>query len=342
MNDQDRSPRLNRGRERGFFELYGADPERAAAIVFGRRTRLDRRGFLKGAGLASLGAALGAIVPFARHLPSWLVPVAFGAETDWVLHLSGAGLTVLNDRPINAETPAHLLDDNITPSSLHFVRNNGLMPEHVDSSEWRLNVDGDVIRPTTFSIRDLRRNFPLVKAALLLECGGNGRAGYNPPARGNQWTTGAVANSYWTGVRYRDVLNAVGIKPVQNHRAHHRARLAQPTRQGRCAAFAFCELQPHRAQDSTQRRRGHPRRKTHRRERHPVLHGDSERKEAETHPIFHAREKRRSGINCDHQGTTSAVHPSGIFGVRRGGVGVWKIKIARRPRDADELEENFE
>ena len=221
MNDQDRSPRLNRGRERGFFELYGADPERADAIVFGRRTRLDRRGFLKGAGLASLGAALGAIVPFARHMPSGLVPVAFGAETDWVLQLSGAGLTVLNDRPINAETPAHLLDDGITPSSLHFVRNNGLMPEHVDSSEWRLNVDGDVIRPTTFSIRDLRRNFPLVKAALLLECGGNGRAGYNPPARGNQWTTGAVANSYWTGVRYRDVLNAVGLKPSAIYTGHY-------------------------------------------------------------------------------------------------------------------------
>jgi len=221
MNDQDRSPRLNRGRERGFFELYGADPERADAIVFGRRTPLDRRGFLKGAGLASLGAALGAIVPFARHMPSGLVPVAFAAETDWVLQLSGAGLTVLNDRPINAETPAHLLDDGITPSSLHFVRNNGLMPEHVDSSEWSLNVDGDVIRPTTFSIRDLRRNFPLVKAALLLECGGNGRAGYNPPARGNQWTTGAVANSYWTGVRYRDVLNAVGLKPSAIYTGHY-------------------------------------------------------------------------------------------------------------------------
>ena len=46
MNHQDRSPRLNRGRERGFFELYGADPERADAIVFGRRTPFDRRGFL--------------------------------------------------------------------------------------------------------------------------------------------------------------------------------------------------------------------------------------------------------------------------------------------------------
>ena len=37
-------------------------------------------------------------------------------------------LVILNDRPINAETPAHLLNDPITPSDLFFVRNNGIPP----------------------------------------------------------------------------------------------------------------------------------------------------------------------------------------------------------------------
>jgi DMSO/TMAO reductase YedYZ molybdopterin-dependent catalytic subunit len=45
----------------------------------------------------------------------------------------------------------------------------------------------------------------------VLECGGNGRSEFNPPASGNQWTTGAVGCPAWTGVRLRDVLEACGI-----------------------------------------------------------------------------------------------------------------------------------
>ncbi|MEL6675674.1 MAG: sulfite oxidase, partial [Bacteroidota bacterium] len=47
---------------------------------------------------------------------------------------------------------------------------------------------------------------------LTLECGGNGRAEFNPPAKGNQWTTGAVGCPEWTGVRLKEVLEAVGLK----------------------------------------------------------------------------------------------------------------------------------
>jgi DMSO/TMAO reductase YedYZ molybdopterin-dependent catalytic subunit len=45
-----------------------------------------------------------------------------------------------------------------------------------------------------------------------LECGGNGRSEFNPTAKGNQWSTGAVGCASWTGVRLADVLNDVGIK----------------------------------------------------------------------------------------------------------------------------------
>ena len=207
--------------ERSLQELYTADPERADSIIFDRRVPLGRRGFLKGAGLISMSATIGAIIPFSRHMPSGLVPVALADERDWVNSLTQAGLRILNDRPINAETPAHLLNDNITPTHLHFVRNNGLMPDELDKREGRLRIDGEVMRPTTFSIKELRNNFHTVKVALLVECGGNGRAAYNPPARGNQWTTGAVANAYWTGVRYRDLLNAVGVKPTAVYTAHY-------------------------------------------------------------------------------------------------------------------------
>lgn len=35
-------------RERGFFELYRDDPERADALIFGRKAGVGRSGFLKG------------------------------------------------------------------------------------------------------------------------------------------------------------------------------------------------------------------------------------------------------------------------------------------------------
>ena len=38
------------------FELYAKDPELADTLVFGRVSHTDRRGFLKGAGLATMGA----------------------------------------------------------------------------------------------------------------------------------------------------------------------------------------------------------------------------------------------------------------------------------------------
>ena len=56
--------------------------------------------------------------------------------------------------------------------------------------------------------------------ALTIECGGNGRAFFDPPASGNQWTYGAVACSEWTGVRLRDVLEAAGVQDGVVYTAH--------------------------------------------------------------------------------------------------------------------------
>lgn len=209
-------------RERGLFELY-EDPERADAVIFSRRSKSDRRGFLKGAGLGALAAALGAGIPYARFMPSGLIPAALADESGWVTLLATDGLTVLNDRPINAETPAHLLDDDITPNHRHFVRNNGIMPEVERGRSWHFTIEGAVSNPMTFGLNNLSRQFEVVQKALQLECGGNGRAGFNPPARGNQWTTGAIGNAMYTGVRLADVLKAAGVKAESVYTAHYSA-----------------------------------------------------------------------------------------------------------------------
>ncbi|TDF35405.1 molybdopterin containing oxidoreductase [Alteromonadaceae bacterium M269] len=198
----------------GIHELYGSDPDNADLKLWGRKTdTLTRRGFLRNSGLSALSAAIGASIPFARFMPAGLIPAAF-ADSTQPFKLEGKdGLTILNDHPINAETPAHLLDDKITPASRLFVRNNGIPPEVKDTSNWQLEIGGESCeRPQSFSIEELKSKFKHYTYQLQLECGGNGRSEYNPPAKGNQWTTGAVGCPEWTGVRLRDVLKHCGVK----------------------------------------------------------------------------------------------------------------------------------
>lgn len=202
---------------KGLFELYEQDPDKADRLVFGRETNADRRGFLRGAGLATMGAMVGASIPFHKNVPANFIPIALADQGE----IAGKdGLTLLNDRPLNAETPPHLLDDPITPTSRHFIRNNGVPPENTGADGWQLTVDGLVDNPMTMSIDDLKKKFEVVTLALTLECGGNGRAFFNPPAKGNQWTYGAVGCSEWTGVRLSDVLKAAGVKDNVVYTAH--------------------------------------------------------------------------------------------------------------------------
>jgi len=179
----------------------------------------NRRGFLRGSGL-TMSALVGASIPFASNLPEGFIPVAV-ADTD--MFNGKDGLTVLNDRPANAETPPHLLNDNITPTNRHFIRNNGNPPENMSPDGWVLTIDGLVDNPMKLTIDDLKSKFEVVTAALAIECGGNGRGFFDPPAKGNQWTLGAVACSEWTGVRFADVLKAAGVKDNVIYTAHEGA-----------------------------------------------------------------------------------------------------------------------
>ena len=201
-------------KRRGLHELYSGDPIAADAQIFGRKSdTVSRRGFLRGSGLVAMSAAVGASIPFAGHLPAGLIPAAL-AQTDTPFEIPGKeGLIVLNDRPVNAETPAHLLDDDVTPARHLFVRNNGVPPLNVNASEWTLEVGGESAgRTLSFSIDELKRMFKHYTYRLQLECGGNGRSEFVPPAAGNQWSTGAVGCPEWTGVRLKDVLQHVGIR----------------------------------------------------------------------------------------------------------------------------------
>ena len=203
-------------KQRGIHELYSADPDAADAELWGRQPDpMTRRGFLTRGSLAAMSAAVGASIPFAHLMPGGLIPAAL-AQSDEPFELPGKdGLIVLNDRPLNAETPAHLLDDRVTPASRLFVRNNGVPPvtEGIDVDAWELTFGGESVeREVTLTIGDLKSMFEHHTYQLQLECGGNGRSEFVPPASGNQWSTGAVGCPEWTGVRLRDVLEHVGLR----------------------------------------------------------------------------------------------------------------------------------
>jgi len=172
-------------------------PAPAGVFSFGRP--LSRRGFLEVSGLATFSA---------------LIPAAL-AQSGAATEIPGkSGLIVLNDRPLNVETPAHLLDDRITPAQYMFVRNNGVTPpfENLDADGWVLEIAGEsCLRPQSLTLAELKSIFPAHTLQLQIECAGNGRSEYYPPTTGNQWTNGAIACPEWTGVRLADVLEHCGI-----------------------------------------------------------------------------------------------------------------------------------
>ncbi len=194
---------------------------------------LSRRGLLGAVGLASAATAVGMAIPFGRNLRDGWVPAALAED---VPGMNGKdGLKVLNNRPLNAETIAHMLDDPITPTARHFIRNNGIPPEDVDADSWTLTIDGLVDKPLKLTIADLKKQFEVVEYALQVECGGNGRSAFDPPARGNQWSTGAIACAKWKGVRLADVLKAAGVKSNAVYTAHVSADTHLSGKEGKLA-----------------------------------------------------------------------------------------------------------
>ncbi|MGB3553457.1 MAG: sulfite oxidase [Jannaschia sp.] len=205
-------------------EIAGSDGIETETEARERDGAQSRRSFLRTTGLTTFGAMVGMHVPFERGIPSGLVPAAMAQGMEEDLMADKQGLILLNDRPINAETPAHLLDDDVTPYKRLFVRNNGLVPDTAldqDAEGWTLTVDGEVETPLELSLADLKERFEVVTSRLVLECGGNGRAYFNPGASGNQWTTGAVGCPEWTGVRLSDVLQAAGVKDSAVYTGHY-------------------------------------------------------------------------------------------------------------------------
>src|SRR5262245_22982694 len=161
-----------------------------------RRDLLSLAARAGGVGLAGLTSPLGRLLAQAAK-PS-LPP---GKEK----------LIVRSVRPPDYETPVALLDSWITPIEHFYVRSHLPAPGGVEAATWTLSSDGEVNAPASLTLDDLRK-MAAATVTSTLECAGNGRAFFDPPVAGIQWTKGAVGTARWSGVRLADVLKRVGVK----------------------------------------------------------------------------------------------------------------------------------
>ncbi|NVJ89685.1 MAG: sulfite oxidase [Flavobacteriaceae bacterium] len=185
---------------------------------------MERRSFVKKATLGVFATLLGTDIVYGAKMLEGYKPLGLQEPDPFKLFKKNKEMVVLNDKPWNIEPKAHLLDDKVTPNAAMFIRNNGKIPYEIDAEKWTLTIDGESVKKQkTYSLQDLKTNFKHYTYQLTIECGGNGRSEFNPPAKGNQWTLGAVHCASWTGVRLKDILADVGIKDDAVYIGYHAA-----------------------------------------------------------------------------------------------------------------------
>jgi sulfane dehydrogenase subunit SoxC len=109
----------------------------------------------------------------------------------------------------NHGMPLEALSYDVTPVGMHYLLIHYDVPR-VDASTWRLEVDGNVARPLSLSLDDLRAR-ETVSADITFECAGNGRALLDPRPISQPWVLEAVGTGAWTGAPLAALLADAGI-----------------------------------------------------------------------------------------------------------------------------------
>jgi DMSO/TMAO reductase YedYZ molybdopterin-dependent catalytic subunit len=133
-------------------------------------------------------------------------------HADHADHADSSPLVVVTTDPFNAETRLDAQMGVLTPNPAFYVRDHFSMPR-IDPSDWRLTLDGEVTRPLALTYYELRA-LPSHTLLVTLECAGNGRRAFEPPAEGEPFGYGVASTAEWTGVPLRTVLEAAGPRPT--------------------------------------------------------------------------------------------------------------------------------
>src|SRR2546429_392815 len=164
---------------------------------------ISRRDFL-----ARISAAMVA-TSAVRPLLAW-------SSTEAVSVPGKDGMILRSFRFLDLEMPTEYCNSWLTPVSHFFIRNHMHEPSTLDPEEWRLRISGEVERPFTLSLAELRK-FESHDVTNTLECAGNGRAFQKPHVPGVQWQRGAVGTARFAGPRLRAVLVRGRPKEAAEH-----------------------------------------------------------------------------------------------------------------------------
>lgn len=124
------------------------------------------------------------------------------------------------DAAFNGGSPLDLLvQGNVTPKELFFVRNHGTIPS-INDKAFRLKINGWVVSPLELSLDDLKSQFSYRTLTATLQCAGNRRrelADAAPIDDQLSWGCEAIGNAVWGGVSLAEVLAVAGVKPEARH-----------------------------------------------------------------------------------------------------------------------------
>jgi sulfite dehydrogenase (cytochrome) subunit A len=171
---------------------------------------LDRREWMKRAGIAALATGFGSVKALA--LDTVTLPFENG-ERPLVQYPQKRPMIGLTSRPPQLETPFSIFNDGpITPNNAFFVRYHlAGVPLDIDPDKFTLEVKGKVNKPLKLSLKDIRK-LRSVELVAVNQCSGNSRGFFNPRVAGGQLGNGAMGNARWHGVPLKTVLDMAGVQ----------------------------------------------------------------------------------------------------------------------------------
>lgn len=117
--------------------------------------------------------------------------------------------------PLNREPDLQtLISSFITTKDLKPYDRNHCPHPIISATTHKVIVDGQVTKPISLSISNLKNDFPQQELTCALQCAGNRRHTMRTllkEVQGLDWFAGAVMNCTWKGPRLRDVLSRAGL-----------------------------------------------------------------------------------------------------------------------------------
>ncbi len=171
---------------------------------------LDRRDFLRAAGVTGLGLIASPLALRALEKPVTPSSIIKGKDDRLLIHTKF---------PAVMETPLALLGGQvITPSSLLFVRNNQQLEgsatlDPLPLAGWKIELTGLIDKKLTLDAAEIAK-LATVEREIVLQCSGNVRSLFSKAAKvpGTPWGKGGVGNVKFTGVPLSTILEKHAVR----------------------------------------------------------------------------------------------------------------------------------